>query len=80
VDLNERGLHQPKFGDSGDDLCAMIAYYHVPVYRVASRARMHPSTLARYLHNAKPLTGDLVATIKEAVMAERAELVAERVR
>jgi hypothetical protein len=80
VDLNEHGLQLPKFGDSGDDLRAMIAYYHVRVYRVASRVGMHPSTLARYLHNAEPLTVDLAAAIKEAVVAERADLVMARSR
>lgn len=78
--LNEHGLQRPKFGDSGDDLLAMLAFYHVAVYRVAYRVGMHPSTLARYLHNARPLTVDLATATKEAVVAERADLVAGRGR
>lgn len=49
------------------DLRALIARARVPVYRVAARVGLHPSTLSLFLNGRRPLTEALARAVVEAV-------------
>lgn len=57
--------------ETAADLRALVARARVSRYRLAARARMHPSVLGMVLNERRPLSRDLVERIVVALGEER---------